>query len=460
MGATDADSIAPVEVTDRVMTPASYAFVFWSSGIIVQIMVIGLYLLHPIGQLNFVQVLAIGVVASLLVAGFMTLQGDAGVRYGIPFVISGRPSFGVRGVRVVAVIRCIPAIAWNGIGTWIGALALDEVTSTVLGFGNVWVYFFLLLVSQSLLAYTGIAAISGFNAAMSFVIFAMLLYFFYVVLSKGGVDLGAASSVPGSWGLAWVAGMMAAFANWTTVILNSSDLTRQIRPGRRGPGRSNVIANFVGVVPPWLFMVVSGMLIGLATENRDPIAGLVELSPNPVFGIVLLVFIILAQITSNLTLNILPPALAFQDLLHLSWRKGVVLVAVLSVVTAPWLLFTSDYFFKFQNVYASFLGPATAIMLADYYVLRRRRLDVAELYAEDTPFHYTGGFSLVGMAVLVVGAIASFAFLDYSWLVGFPVSFVLYLAIRRYQAGRRTAASSPVETGHSDTAEPAGEGTT
>lgn len=146
--AADADSIRPLPPDDRVMTPTSYAFVFWSSGIIVQIMVIGLYLLHPIGKLNFVQVLAVGVVASTMVALFMTLQGHAGVKYGIPFIIQGRTSFGVQGSRIVAVIRCIPAIAWNGIGTWIGALALDSVTSGIFGWGNVWAYFIALLVAQ------------------------------------------------------------------------------------------------------------------------------------------------------------------------------------------------------------------------------------------------------------------------------------------------------------------------
>ncbi len=428
----DVDSIRPLSVTDRVMTPMSYAFVFWSSGIIVQIMVIGLYLLHPIGQLNFIQVLTIGIVASLLVALFMTLQGHAGTKYGTPFIMQARPSFGVQGARFVAILRSIPAIAWNGIGTWIGALALNEVTGSMFGWGNVWVYFIGLLVAQSVLAYTGIAGITWFNAAMSFVIFGMLIYFFYIIFSEGSIDFTAASGVTGSWGLAWIAGMMSAFANWTTALLNASDITRQIRPGRMTPMRATAIASFAGVVPPWLFMVVSGMVIGLATGNSDPIAGLVELAPNAAFAIILLIFIIVAQITSNLTLNILPPALAFQDILKISWRKGVILVAILSIVTAPWLLFTSNYFFTFQNLYASFLGPVTAIMIADYFVLRRRTLDVPLLYAADSPYHYRGGFSVVGMGVAVVGAIVSFIFLDYSWLVGFPVSFVLYLAVKRW----------------------------
>ncbi|MEH6560683.1 MAG: cytosine permease, partial [Marinobacter sp.] len=91
------DSLQPVAEAQRPMTQSSYALVFWSSGIIVQIMVIGLYLLHPVGALNFVQVIVAGVVASILVALLMTLQGHAGMRYGIPFIVQGRTAFGTQG---------------------------------------------------------------------------------------------------------------------------------------------------------------------------------------------------------------------------------------------------------------------------------------------------------------------------------------------------------------------------
>ena len=424
------DGINPIPPDSRPMNKMNYALVFWSSGIIVQIMVIGQYLLYPIGGLNFIQALVAGIVAAIGVALLMTLQGHAGMRYGIPFIVQGRSSFGNKGTKIVAILRCIPAIAWNGIGTWIGALALEQVTNSLFGFSNIWVYFFLLIALQSLLAYRGIETISKFNGAMSFIIFAMLLYFFYVVFSTGDIDFAAASAIEGSWGLPWVAGMMAAFANWTTVILNASDLTRQVNPKGQSILKTSAIANFVGVLPPWMFMIVSGIFIGLATGSKDPIAGLVELSPNPAFGIVLLIFIILAQITSNLTLNILPPALAFQDIMKTSWKGGIIWVAVLSVVSAPWFLFSSDYFFKFQNVYSSFLGPAAAIMIADYFIVRKMKLDVDKFY-DNASYDYKGGFSLAGMLSLVGGAIISFAFLDYSWLVGFPFTFILFLVLKK-----------------------------
>lgn len=428
----DLDGVKPIPASRRTLSPINYAMVFWSSGIIVQIMVIGLYLLPPAGRLNFYQVIAVGVVSALIVALFIAINGDMGIRHGIPFVIQGRSGFGVLGARFVAIIRSIPGIAWNGIGTWIGALSLVEVTQQLFGWSNVWLYFFAILALQTYLSYKGLESIKWFNSVMSVVIFLMLAYFFYVVLSSGKIDFAKAGEFEGSWSFPFLAGIMAAVANWTTVILNSSDLTRHIRVDEgKNIGSVNMAANLIGIIPPWMFMVLSGMLIGLATGASDPIAGLVGLSPSPAFGIVLMAFIILAQVTSNLTLNTLPPALVMQDIFNISWKKGIVVVAVLSVISMPWLLFTSDYFFKFQNLYSCFLGPAVGVMLSDYYIVRKRRVNLELIYDAGGIYRYAGGFSPAGMIALVAGAVAAFAYMDYSWFVGFPVAFILYTILKK-----------------------------
>ena len=268
---------------------------------------------------------------------------------------------------------------------------------------------------------------------MSIVIFIMLIYFFYVVLASGKIDFREALSIKGSWSFAFLAGVMAATANYTTAILNSSDIMRHIKPrSEEHLLRASAFASFFGIIPPWMFMVLSGMLIGLATGATDPIQGLVQLAPNPIFGIILLIFIILAQVTSNLTLNILPPALAIQDMFGFSWKKGIIIVAILSVVTAPWLLFSSNYFFLFQNIYSCFLGPGLGVLIANYYFIRKQKLNTDLLYAENNNvYEYVNGFSPAGMAALVGGAILAFMFVNYSWFVGFPSAMVIYTILKK-----------------------------
>ncbi|MEW9673642.1 NCS1 family transporter [Ammoniphilus sp. 3BR4] len=438
----DLDALNPIPEKDRPMGPVSYMMVMWSSAIIVQVMVIGTFLLK--NGLNLAQTIWVGIVSAILVSIFMTLNGTAGIKYGIPFAIQARSSFGYKGAKLPHVLRTIPAIAWYGIGTWIGAISINTVMTIIFGTPDLkYLYFFLLIVLQTYLAYKGIKSIKWFDAVMSIIIFIMLTYFLWSVFANGKIDFNQYSSVPGSWGFLFWAGVAGAVANFSTVMLNSSDLVRHIKPATQ---TSNAIGNFGGIIPPWMFMVLSGMIIFMGTGNDDPIAALVALSPNPTFGIILLIFIILAQVTSNLTLNILPPALVFQDLFKMKWSTGVILTGILSFVSMPWVLFTSEMFFKFQNVYSSFLGPILGIMLADYWLLRKQRLNVTALYHEESgAYRYAGGISPAAYLAMFIGAAISFWQLEIAWLVGLPSGFVIYFILkqmgmeRKYEQAEQTA---------------------
>jgi NCS1 family nucleobase:cation symporter-1 len=427
----DLDGLNPIPFSHRTMSPMSYAMVFWSSTIIVQIMVIGLYLMPPHGTLNFIQTLVVGIVSGVIVSVMMVLNGDAGARYGIPYVIQARASFGVQGAKLTGIIRSIPAICWNGVCTWIGANALEVVTTRIFGWSHLWSYFIGLLILQAVLSYIGFKSIKWFDATMSIIIFIMLFYFFYVVFATGKVDFSKAMQNVGSWGLAFWAGVMGATANYTTVLLNSSDLIRHIdfKTERLIKGK-NYFANMFGVIPPWMFMFFAGIIISLATGAQDPIDGLVTLAPSPAFGVLLLCFVILAQVTSNLTLNILPPALAFQEVFKIDWHKGIIVTTILSVLVCPWVLFTSEYFFVFQNIYSSFLGPILGVMISDYYFLRKKQLHIDALY-EGSKYQYVNGYSVLALISMVCGAIVSFIFLSYSWLIGFPFTLILYTILKK-----------------------------
>ena len=214
----DLEGLKPVPFSHRTMTPFSYATVMWSSTIIVQIMVIGLYQMAPIGKLNFLQVMIAGVVSAVIVSLMMALNGEAGMKYGIPFVMQVRAAYGIRGSKVVGFIRSIPAICWNGIAAWIAAEALEVVTNELFGFANVWVYFILVLVLQAVLSWNGVVSIKYFDAIVSYIMIGMLLYFFVTAFATGKVDFTKGMQVAGSWGLPWVAAVMGAIANYTTVL--------------------------------------------------------------------------------------------------------------------------------------------------------------------------------------------------------------------------------------------------
>lgn len=428
----DLNGLNPIPHSLRTMSPMSYSTVLWSSYICVQILTIGLYLMPPTGVLNLTQVMVGAVISGIIAAAMTAINGDAGARYGIPFVMQARISFGTKGAKVVGFLRSIPAICWNGICTWYGADALNVVCQTIFGFGNTFVFFFILLIIEAILSIRGFQTIKWFDSVMSVVIFAILFYFFYYIFANNTVDFKAALAFKGSWGLPFIAGIMGGLGNLTTCLLSASDLTRHIKFKNNGEiVKKNTIFNFIGTMPPYLFMFAAGIVVSLATGARNPIVGLASIAPNPLFAIILLVFLMLAQVTSNLSLNILCAGIVFQDVFHLNWKKSIILVAILSVAICPWILQSSDYFFMVQNGYSCLLGPTVGVLVADYYFFRKKNLNVEDLY-EGTNYVYFKGYSIIAVVALAVGAVAAACFFDYSWLVGFPVSLVCYTVLKKF----------------------------
>ena len=430
--AAAADSLAPIPGSSRVFTLGSYVLMWWSSLIVIQAFVLGQSFLPPIGTLNLFQAALVLVVVGLIFVITFSLNGQAGMKYGIPYSVQARSGFGLRGAVIVEVLRIIPAIVWYGIGTWIAALSFDGILSTLTGFSAPWakyVYFVALQALQVWLSYSGIRTMKWFNATSSLVIAAVMTYMFVHIVRSGTLEIEASWTAEADWGPSFWITVTAAIGVLATVMLNISDMTRHLR---RSQG--NIwFGHLLGVLPPWFFMLSLGIVSGAAVGIWDPVQALMQLSPHPVAMIVLLTFILLAQFTTNLTINVLPPALVFMDIFKMSWHQAVVLTGVLGVISAPWLLLAnSEAFFGFILYYSAFFGPILGVMLADYFVIRRRSLDVDAIY-ESGPgaaCWYRNGFNVAGVvAVFLPGFVAMIWYLPVAWMVGLPVAFLIYLAL-------------------------------
>lgn len=424
------EGLLPVPEGQRVFGPVSYVLMWWASLIVIQIFVLGANMMPPAGGLNLFQAVVVMVAAAALVVGFFCINGTPGLKYGIPFAVQCRSAFGLRGAKLPAVLRIMPAIAWYGIGSWIGALSINAVATTIFGLADYTaLYFVLFTVIQTIIAWYGIKSIKVFDASMSLVIFLIMAYFLFVIVRQENVALKEAWFSAGSWGWPFWTALTAAVGILATVMLNISDLTRHLAPATQ---KNSFFGHLFGVVPPWVFIFVMGVVTATVAGQGDPVAALMEVAPSVGIGVALLVFIVLAQVTTNLTINILPPTMVFQDIFNITWRQGTILTGVLSVVTFPWVLLNSQWFFTFINFYAAFLGPILGIMLSDYWVVRRGRLSVDDLYAEGRgAYWFRRGFSPAGYAALILATAVSLFFINISWFVGMPLAFALHLALVR-----------------------------
>jgi NCS1 family nucleobase:cation symporter-1 len=381
------------------------------------------------------------IVAVLVAVVMFSLNGEPGNKFGIPYLIQTRSSFGVRGTKIVEFLRAAPAIAWYGIGTWIAALSFDGILSTLVGFTAPWakyVYFVVLQVLQTALAYGGIRTMKWFNVYGSLIISAVMVYILVHILGTHGFEIQESWRRPADWGPAFWAGLTTAIGILATVMLNISDMTRHLE---RAP-RANWLGHLLGVVPPWFFMLTLGIVSGAAIGIWDPVQALMQLSPNAVALIVLLAFILVAQFTTNLTINILPPALIFMDTFKIAWHQAVILTGVLGILSCPWLLMANMQAFSgFILYYSALFGPILGVMLADYYVVRRRNLVVEDLYATgpSSKHWYQGGYNVAALvAVLVPGVVTMIWFLPVSWLIGVPAGSLLYLLLSRRRGVSRS----------------------
>lgn len=426
------EDLDPIPTDSRSMRLFQYVPLWWAAVIVVQSMAVAFFAIHPQGELNLLQVIVASVIGTLILGFLFCLNGFPGFEAGIPFAVQTRSAFGVRGAMIPNYLRAIPAIIYLGIGNWIGALAINTITTTIWGFGDVRIYFVLFALLNLVLAWYGIDSIKWFDSVSAIVIVVLLAYTAYVVLTTQSIPTEPVEH-EGSWGLPFIGFIAAVGGQLITAALNISDITRHLDTEK---GTTNLaIGNLVGLVPAYLFMLLIGLLFSVTTGITNPVRAIMEVAPNPILGAAMLLFAILAQISTNLVNNLLPPTHIFQDSVGVSWRGGLVITTVLSFLAFPWLLFTSAFFSTFIQIYSAFLGPIVGVLLADYWIVRRRDVDIEALYDESrhSEFWFVRGFSVTGIAAMLAGVVVSLPILDLSWVIGLPTAFVAYAALSKME---------------------------
>jgi len=410
------ESLRPVPYDKRIFGLLTYITLWISSMVVIQLFMIGQSFLPPAGGLNLFQAGVVTVVSALFIGWLFVVNSKPGMEHGIPFIVQARLPFGYNGARIASLIRVIPAVFWYGIGSWIGASAIDYITQTIWGWGNIWLFFILFQVLQTAIAYYGIQSIKWFDSVLSVVIMGFLIYIIYQLFNVGSVKVAESWSSTGTWGLPFFAAITASVGILITAVINNGDLSRYLENSRK----NNWIGHLVGIVPMFILMLGIGILSAAVTGIWDPIQALVSIIPNPAVAVAMMIFIVVAQFTSNLTINIEPPAIVLMETFNIKWGVSVIIVGVLSIATFPWLLISSSGFYTFIGFYSAFLGPLLGILIADYYLVRKQSYDIEKLYDESVKYNW------LGLGSLLIGGVIGVFFLEISWMVSLPISLVLY----------------------------------
>ena len=425
------ESLAPQ--TTRIMDPWSYLFAWLGGCVSIGTFTVGSGL---VGTLNLFQTVLAIAIGCLVIGLALMINGQAGHKYGIPFMVQARSAFGFTGSRIPALVRSVPAIVWFGFQSWIGAGALNLVSATLFGYDNMVVFFVafqFLQIGLSVLGFHGIKWLENIGSIF------IIVYMFFSVIGKYGDEISTnLVNVEGTWGAPFWGATMLFLGIYSTMMLNVSDYSRELRKNVGPLGQVAIYAN--SILPATLFMGLIGLMVSGATGEVDPIKVFASAVDNKLLLVVTLLFIAFAQVTTNILNNVVPPAYALMDVFKLKFRTSAVLVGLLAFATFPWELVKDESaagLNLFIQTYSAFLGPIFAILVVDYFILRRQTLDLEKLYDENGPYKGVNWAAVIAMAI---GVVVALIFSGVSWYASLvPAGLSYWLLMRTLPSARRFA---------------------
>jgi len=540
------EDLAPVPKNKRTWTKWSLAALWVGMAVCIPTYLLASYMMKD--GMGWLESLIIIGVANLIITVPMVLNGHAGVKYGVPFPVIGRSSFGTKGVHLASVTRGIVACGWFGIQTWIGGMAIYEIiyafsngsTPTDLNwlmfvcFGLFWLMnmFFIWKGTDSIkwleeysapiLIFMGVALIGwgayntgGFSTVLeqstqlqkktlevndqgdSYSIHinaitdkdgkvkathyaiksinedgdkfhsefdlpkdgnfsiakskALEGAISVQLLNKSGkvqqssswttIDFNAEPIVQGNKLWQYIKWLTVMLGFWATMSLSISDITRysstqkaQMQGQFIGLPGTMMLYSFVAIFVTCASVLIFSDVLIAADAPWDPTALLGKFE-NPWVVIIAQVFMIIATLSTNIAANVIAPSNAFSNLFpkKISFKMGGTITGIVGIIICPWWLMSGIA--GILIVVSGFLGPVLGIMLCDYFLIRRKRIKLAELYKQEGEYQYSNGFNMNAMMSLLFGIgaaliwylVPGLAFLsDLAWFTGFFFSFLVY----------------------------------
>jgi len=421
------ESILPVRNKERSISALGFVWIWIGMAVIIATFQLGA---NGVAGLPLWQVLATILLANAALAVVMTLTADIGTEHGLSFAVYLRAPFGVRGTHLPALSRGIVAAIWFGIQTYLGALAINGIVEYFTGYSAWFLWYVVFGVVQVANTAMGIRAVERLASIAAPAIIAVSIWMYFTL--EGVADTAGTNiwSFAGDGSIAPFTLFVANMAFWSALAVDIPNITRYLKtePGSRGFARRNknvFVAQFVALPVTQTFVALIGAASFIAAGDWNPIT-VIQGQSEGLTLVVLLALVILAQWSTNNAANLIPASLTFVNAgaPYLSYKWGVALAGVVGTLAFPWLILNN--LFTFLGYYGALLSAVGGIMICDYYVIRRRRINVPELYRSHGQFHYMGGFNPAGLIAWVVAGALALWQLQYAYLVGLPVGFAVY----------------------------------
>ncbi len=464
------EDLAPIPQSERKWGTWNYAALWISMSLCIPTYMLASSLIG--GGMNWWQAVLTILIGNSIVLIPMILNGHAGAKYGIPFPVFVRASFGTKGANIPAMLRAIVACGWFGIQTWIGGASLYNIlrawdtTLPEIDHSSLFpqllpmICFLVFWMLNMFVVYKGVDSIKKLLVFKAFFlpIAALCLLVWAIVAAKG---LGPILEEPSKFSTTaeffayFFPALTGMVGFWATLSLNIPDFTRYATSQK-----AQIKGQIIGLPPAMTFFAFVGVIVTSSTaiiygHTEWDIVKLAGKFDSKVMVTIAMIGIMISTLATNIAANIVSPANDFANLApqKINFRMGGYITGVIGLLIFPWKLIAdpNGYIFTWLIAYSSLLGPVGGIMIADYYFIRRKELLTTDLYRHDGVYGYTNGFNRIAIVALLLGILPNVpGFLlqikvvsadvfpvwinhlyNYAWFVGFGVSAAIYLLLMK-----------------------------
>jgi nucleobase:cation symporter-1, NCS1 family len=471
------EDLAPVPVDKRNWTTYNFAALWASMSACIPTYKLSSGLI-AVGM-NWWQAILTILLGNVIVLAPILLNSHPGTKYGIPFPVFARASYGTFGSNLPAIMRAIVACGWFGIQAWIGGQALQLLLmqiipnwATLLGGPSLdkhtpteWISFLLFWSLNILVIYRGMNLVKRIQGiAAPFVLLMTAAMLVWAINAANG--LGSLMKETGKFTTlheflpVFVPSLTAMIGFWATLSLNMPDFTRFGRSQREQTiGQSVALPIAMTLFSGMGVFITSAAIVIYPTASLNDLWDPVKLIGrfNEPWVVAIAMFtVVVATLAVNIAANVVSPANDFANAFpkHISFQRGGLITGVLGIVMCPWKWVDdpSGYIFAWLLGYSGGLGSIAGVLIVDYWLVRRKELKLVDLYTTSpSEYSYSGGWNMTAVIATIVGCAGAWCGLvlpalrplyDYAWFVGlFLAGFVYWLMMREKTPGNLSAAT-------------------
>ena len=365
---------------------------------------------------------------------------DIGLKYGISFATSISSAFGTIGGKVIGVARILPGLFFFGVNGFMGGSALNEISKLLFNFDCIWLY---ILINAALLVWVvahGSKGIEIFSTIALPIMLVVALYLLYAVMDTYDATLASVWNMGGTGEpRSFFYAICVAIGGYTAVVIGMNDFGKdlkrtdeEVKKGWWGRNKKFAILSVLfGAISFGFITSLAVTCVGL-TGEPNPLAMITQIvgAKSIVLAVAMQLFIFVAQLSTNSGANLYPAVYVLCGLMPK--KMNVYLAAfgfaALSVILRPWTFTGMDTIYM---VIGSFAGPIFGIVVVDYYVFRKTKLDLSELYKTKGKYYYWKGFNIPAIAAWIVATGLAVLIPDYSFLIAGGFGGLLYYILAR-----------------------------